>query len=469
MIVMKFGGTSTQDAAAMLNVTQIVRTNRDKKPVVVISAIAKATNLLEMIGKLARENKIQEANEILINLLDRHRNILDLAVKNPARKSQLISRLTSVQNEITDLIKGVAIIQELTPKTLDRFYSYGELLSSSLVAAIMQEAGLDAVWIDTKDFMTTDNNFNRAMPIVELVEQKLQALALDPVNKDKILVTQGFIGATISGERTTMGRESSDYSAAVIGAALNAEDVQIWTDVDGILTGDPNLVDNPKKNKVLSFDEAYELSLFGAKVLHPNTMLPALDKNIPIHVFNSKRPNLSGTLVTHSNQDAEHSEQKSILKSITYKKGITLINVVPRQRYSRFVFWEHIYNVFTEHNITPLLSSTSESKYAAAISSLENLDSLLHEISEIGTVNLDPKLALVSLIGDSIRRDSKILEIIMREISGIDLIFISFGVSESSFNFLINEEYVETVVRKLHKVFFENALNKDYFESLTVS
>lgn len=469
MIVMKFGGTSTQDAAAMLNVTQIVKSNRDKKPVVVISAIAQATNQLETIGKLAKENKIGEAEEILKKFINRHYDILDQTIDDGERKAVIESRLKSSQTEITDLIRGVAILRELTPKTLDRFYSYGELLSSSLVCAIMQEANLSAVWLDTKDFMITDGNFNRAMPVMEVVEQKLQPVALSLLGAGKIIVTQGFIGATASGERTTMGRESSDYSAAVIGAVLNADDVQIWTDVDGILTGDPSLVDNPKKNKVLTFDEAYELSIFGAKVLHPNTMLPALDKNIPIHVFNSKRPKLTGTLITNVCPEVRRTNQKSILKSITYKKGITLINVVPKQRYSRFVFWEHIYNVFTEYNITPLLSSTSESKFTAAISTPTSIDSLLHEIADIGTVKLDNQLALVSLVGDNLRRDSKLLESIMVEISDIDVSYLSFGVSDSSLNLLIGEEFVEKAVRKLHKIFFENDKNNDYFDSLQPS
>jgi aspartate kinase len=333
----------------------------------------------------------------------------------------------------------------------------------------MQEAGLSAVWLDTKDFLITDSNFNRAMPIMEVVEQKLQSVAHSLLNEGKIIVTQGFIGATVSGDRTTMGRESSDYSAAVIGAVLNADDVQIWTDVDGILTGDPSLVDNPKKNKFLTFDEAYELSIFGAKVLHPNTMLPALDKNIPIHVFNSKRPKLTGTLITNVCPEVYRTNQKSILKSITYKKGITLINVVPKQRYSRFVFWEHIYNVLTEYNVTPLLSSTSESKFTAAVSSPASIDSLLHEITEIGTVKLDNQLAMVSLVGDNIRRDSQLLENIMVEISGTEISYLSFGVSDSSLNLLVGEEFVEDTVRKLHKFFFEDVENNDYFDSLQPS
>lgn len=469
MIVMKFGGTSTQDAAAMLNVTQIVKSNGDKKPVVVISAIAQATNQLETIGKLAKENRTGEAEEILKKFINRHYDILVHTINDGERRAVIESRLKSAQSEISDLISGVAILHELTPKTLDRFYSYGELLSSSLVCAIMQEAEIRAIWLDTKDFMITDSNFNRAMPIMEVVEQKLQPVALSLLNTGKTIVTQGFIGATTSGERTTMGRESSDYSAAVIGAVLNADDVQIWTDVDGILTGDPSLVDNPKKNKFLTFDEAYELSIFGAKVLHPNTMLPALDKNIPIHVFNSKRPKLTGTLITNVCPDVQRANQKSILKSITYKRGITLINVVPKQRYSRFVFWEHIYNVFTEHNITPLLSSTSESKFTAVISTPTCIDSLLHEITEIGTVKLDNQLAMVSLVGDNIRRDSKLLESIMIEISGTEISYLSFGVSDSSLNLLIGEEFVEKTVRKLHKFFFENVQNDDYFDSLQPS
>ena len=226
----------------------------------------------------------------------------------------------------------------------DVFYCYGELLSSHIVAAVLQEQGIKAEWVDTKDFMVTDENYNAAMPMMDLVEERLRAIVQPLAEQGRVPVTQGFIGITRSNHRTTMGRESSDYSAAIIGAALHVDDIQIWTDVDGILTADPRVVASPKKVKVLSFEEAFELSFFGAKVLHPNTMLPAVEKNIPIHIYNSLRPHLSGTLV------ASHAASKeTVVKSVAFKRDVAMLNVAPRKRFSQYIFWEHIYSILTKY------------------------------------------------------------------------------------------------------------------------
>lgn len=461
MIVMKFGGTSTQDAAAMANVAAIVKARLSLKPIVVISAIAEVTNQLERAGRLAAEGKESEARDILLLLLNRHNAIVDALMRDRQNHLELGKSFSSALSELESLIKGIAILRELTPRTLDRVYSFGERLSSLIFSYVLRESGIDAVWVDTKDFMVTDDNYNRAMPLMEIVEQRLRRLAIPLLDQDKVIVTQGFIGVTEGGDRTTMGRESSDYSAAVIGAALDARDVQIWTDVDGVLTADPTIVRNPRKVKVLSFEEAFELSFFGAKVLHPNTMLPALEKNISIHVYNSRRPELSGTLIASNLLNSD-----SVVKSIAYKKKISIVTVAPRKRLSPFIFWEYIHSVLTKYGVTPNMAAISEYNIAIAVDSQNHLPSIVHELSQIGTVGLIEGKGIVSVVGSNIRDKQGVVNAVFSAIADSSVTMISFGASASNLSFAVNEEQIPAIVQRLHTAFFEASADRETFESL---
>lgn len=462
MIIMKFGGTSTQNASAMLNVTNIVKANLDKQPLVVISAIAQATNQLELMGNYAQLGDSTNAKVVLKNFLERHLSIVEEAVKTSDRRDELIKTINGFGAEIYELIQGTAIIRELTPKVLDKFYSYGELLSSLIISYIMKENGINTVWVDTKDFMITDDNFNRASPIYDIIDIKIKNCLHQYLIKGKTIVSQGFLGATINGDRTTMGRESSDFSAAIIGSALDAVDIQIWTDVDGILSGDPNIVENPVINKILTFEEAYELSLLGAKVLHPNTMLPAQIKNIPIHIYNSKRPEMSGTLIVNDSSVSISSP----VKSITYKKKITLISVQQKVRTTQFVFWENILNIFTKYKIDPILTSTSKFKFCAVFDSISNIESLKHEMKEFGEISICENLTLISLVGKNILASKKFIINIFSELKHINVEYYLFGASNTSFSFLTSSENYKEAVKYLHKIIFEYSESNENYKTI---
>jgi aspartate kinase len=461
MIVMKFGGTSTQDASAMKNVAEIVRMHLSKKPVVVISAIAQATNMLEKAGTLAAEGNADEARQVVRHLLERHVDIVNEVIENHTRKSELQKILQRSLNEIEDLVKGITIVQELTPRTLDSLYCYGELLSSRLVSSVLREVGIETVWVDTKDFMVTDENHTRALPMMDVVEKKLKAIVPPLVMEGKVPVTQGFIGITHNGRRTTMGRESSDYSAAIIGAALNADDIQIWTDVDGVLTADPQVVSFPHKIKVLSFEEAYELSYFGAKVLHPNTMLPALEKNIPIHIYNSRRPQGTGTLITRTS-----NQHQPLVKSIAYKRKIALLTISPKKRYSQFIFWEHLYSILTKYSVQAFLTTTSEYNVALVLEMKENISAIVNDLSEMGTVSLMANKAIVCVVGTNLRGTQDIVQKIFTAVFPQSFSMISFGASASNIGIVVNDEDVFRVVQHIHREFFESKLNNEIFEPL---
>lgn len=464
MIVMKFGGTSTQDAGAMLNVASIIKAHLHRKPIVVISAIAQATNMLEAIATYSKEGDRENASKVLEELILRHLKIIQNTIHSQTTLAILYSKISEFKKEIEELINGVAILKELTPKSLDRFYSYGELMSSLIISHILTETNVNAIWLDTKDFMVTDSNFNRAQPIMHIVTEKLKPIVSRLLSESRVPVTQGFIGVTLNGERTSMGRESSDYSASVIGSVLNAEDIQIWTDVDGVLTGDPNVVQAPKKIKQLSFEEAYQLSFFGAKVLHPNTMLPAQEKNIPIHVFNSKRPNSNGTLVTENNN--LNYGDNTVIKSVTYKPKISLLTVQPKSRFSPYIFWEQIFSILNKYKITPLTCSTLEYVFSVAFESKNLCDSVINELETIGELEIKNQLALISIIGQNLNKDYTLLPRVITNIANIRILHSNYGSSNYCFSIVVNESDMYEAIRKLHNLFFNLQIDSTYFETI---
>ncbi|MDI6765840.1 MAG: aspartate kinase [Bacteroidota bacterium] len=461
MIVMKFGGTSTQDAQAIGNVVRIIRSHVMSKPIVVISAIAQATNMLEKIGKLASEKNDREAREVSTQLFNRHYAIVDQLIRHISRNRTLRNVLETTKEEIDAIIKGITILRELTPRTLDALFSYGELLSSRIVTVALQDQGIDSEWIDTKDFMITDENFSRAMPLMEEIEDRLRSIAQPLIVKGIVPVTQGFIGVTSTGRRTTMGRESSDFSAAIIGVALDADDIQIWTDVDGVLTADPTVVENPKKIKQLSFEEAYELSYFGAKVLHPSTMLPAIEKSIPIHIYNSRKPQSKGTLVS-----IQLKSHETIVKSVAYKRNVIILNVQPKKRFGQYIFWEHIHNVLTKYNVIGLITVTSEYSYSVVLDAKNFNPAVVHDLSEIGMINLIENMGIVSIIGSNLIPANQIIDKLFKAVGDIGISMITFGASKSNLSFIVDDDDVTEAVQKIHDEFFEEIYNDEVFAEL---
>jgi aspartate kinase len=270
-IVMKFGGTSVQDSEAITNVINIVK-NTDASKIVVVSAVAKGTNSLEQIARLSSESNTAEAKKILETLINRHYKIIDELVHDKELKAAAAEKITAFHRQIEELISGLGIIRELTLRTLDAFRVFGELMSSTVISYAMKNAGIDVELIDSRSIIKTDNEYSRAYPDFEITQANVNEKLLPLLKEGKTLLAQGFIASTVDGVSTTMGRESSDFSAAIYGAMINADEIQIWTDVDGVLTADPNIISNTLKLSEISFQEMEELSNFGAKVLHKNSV-----------------------------------------------------------------------------------------------------------------------------------------------------------------------------------------------------
>jgi aspartate kinase len=459
MIVMKFGGTSVEDARAMERVIQIVRREQARRPLVVVSAIAGATNALLKSAALALEGNLDGAFSVLNGLLERHVTIAENLIADRPTNQQLILEFKRRIEELRNFCRGIAMLGELTNRSLDAIASAGELLSSKVLAEGMKSRGLKAEFVDARTFMLTDDHFCSAGPLISVIEGKAAALLLPPLERGACVVTQGFIGATEKGITTTLGRGGSDYSAALIGAILGAEEIQIWTDVDGVLSADPRLVTGAQKLNIISFREASELAYFGAKVLHPSTILPAVSKNIPVTVLNSRRPESRGTTIV-----ADPPRANVPVKSIAAKKGITVINIQSTRMLMAYGFLESIFAVFSRHKTPVDLVSTSEVAVSLTIDTTTHLDSVVKELEGFADVTVLKDKAILCVVGEQMQGASGIPARVLRALNGIEIVMISQGASEINMSMAIEQSAADEAVRKLHTEFFDPVPVSDLFE-----
>ena len=451
MIIMKFGGTSVENAAAIKNITAIVRKEIPRRPVVVVSACAGVTNQLLKTAALASKGKKDDALQNVAAIEGRHKNIAKELFDADTAKF-LFKHIAVFAEELAALVNGVVILGELTPRSLDTFASYGERMSSFIIHHYFEACKLRSFLVDARSFMVTDDQFTKALPLFDVVERKLREIVQPKIENNYIVLTQGFIGSTQSGITTTIGRGGSDYTAAIVGSLLDAEDIQIWTDVDGILTSDPSIVDNAKKIKVMSFNEAAELAYFGARVLHPETILPAVKKDIPVHVLNSRRPESTGTLIIAR----PRVNSECVVKSIAYKEGITLISIVSTRMFLAHGFLEHVFDVFHKYETVVHTVATSEVSISATIDNVENLGLILQELKTFSTVRVSDRKAIVCVVGENLKNSPGVAAKVLGSITDFNVNMISQGASEINISFVIDEEHVDEVVRRLHKEFFSD-------------
>jgi len=464
MIVMKFGGTSVEDARAIDNAVALVARRKNQHPVVVLSAIAGATDILLKSAELSVAEHLDEATTVLNNLLERHVLIAENLIDSRASVQQLIFQLRSRFEELKNLSQSIAILGELTKRSLDTIASMGELMSSLIFSEAMKAKEHAVVWLDARAFMVTDDRFGNAAPLFKEIDEKANRIISPYLNENNIVVTQGYIGSTTRKITTTLGRGGSDYSAAIIGAALNAEEIQIWTDVDGILTADPQITSKAKKLKTISYKEASELAYFGAKVLHPSTIRPAVQKNIPVVVLNSRRPNSTGTRVV-----ANPPQSNVSVKSIANKKGITVVNVQATRLLSANRFMESILEVFDRHHTSVELVNTSVASASLTISNTENLTAIIPELEQFSDTVVFKDKAIVSIIGERLHSTVGVADRIFRSLGDIDVMMISQGASELNISLVIDNHNVFEAVQRLHKEFFEPLPQEALFENITTS
>jgi aspartate kinase len=457
MIVMKFGGTSVEDAPAIARAAEIVRGRLAEQPVVVVSALARVTDQLLAMGQAAGRGQREQSLEMSRSLRERHFNTAG-ELLGTGVFTQFHAGLQEQFEELDELLRGIAAVGELTHRTTDTVLSFGERLSSQIVAAAFSQRGLDAALVDARACIVTDNRHTRAAPLLDPTKDRLEAHLVPLLQAKRLPLLGGFIGSTLEGVTTTIGRGGGDFSAAIVGAGLGASRIEIWSDVDGMKTTDPKICPDARRIKVISFDEAAELAYFGAKVLHPATLLPAIQKNIPVLVLNSRNPGNEGTKIT-----ARAPRCRNIFKAIAAKRRITIVDVVATRMLMAHGFLKAIFEVFDRHRCPVDVVSTSEVSVSLTVDSNEAIPAIAQDLSALADVKYEGRKAIVCLVGENLRGTPGIAAKVFAAIQDINVRMISQGASEINLTFVIEEDAVPEVVRRLHQMFFADP-DPDVFE-----
>ncbi len=447
MIVMKFGGTSVESAAAIERVAGIVRSVEARRPVVVVSAMGKTTNKLLAIASAAIRGRRDEYIRQIHDLRDYHSHEARLVVPL-AERSALDRTLDDHFQELTELVKGLAVLGELTPRSIDAISSYGERLSSYIVALAFRHFGMNAEHVDSRHVMITDRRHTHAAPNFAETYARMAAV-IPPLAQGGVVVMGGFIGSTEDGVTTTLGRGGSDYTASIVGAGIGAEEIQIWTDVDGMLTADPTILPGGHRVKTISFAEAAELAYFGAKVLHPATVVPAIEKNIPVLILNSRRPDVPGTRIVSQTVPCAN-----VVKSIACKRHITLVNIHSTRMLMAHGFLHRIFEVFDRYETPVDMVATSEISVSLTIDTTERINEILSELQQFAEAAVERNQVIVCLVGDNIRNTPGVARRVFQAMDDINIRMISQGASLLNLSFVIAEEDTLRTVTALHEAFF---------------
>jgi len=447
MIVMKFGGTSVESAAAIERVASIVKARAERKPVVVVSAMGKTTNKLLAIAEAAIAGRREDYIAQIHDLRDFHSREARLVVPL-SQRAELDRTLDDHFQELTELVKGLAVLGELTARSIDTISSYGERLSSYIVTQAFRHFGMVTEHLDSRGVILTDRRHTQAAPLFLQTYARLNA-AIPPLLDKAVVVMGGFIGATEEGVTTTLGRGGSDFTASIVGAGIGAEEIQIWTDVDGMLTADPGIIPHAHRVKTISFAEASELAYFGAKVLHPATVVPAVEKNIPVMILNSRRPEVPGTRIV-----AERVPCANAVKSIACKRKITLVNVHSSRMLMAHGFLKRIFDVFDRLETPVDMVATSEVSVSLTIDNTARLKEICQDLREFSDLSIEEGQAIVCLVGDNIRYTPGVAVRVFRAVEDVNIRMISQGASLLNLSFVVAEKDLPKAVSALHGEFF---------------
>ncbi len=453
LVVMKFGGTSVEDAVAINRTAQIVsgRLAKGLTPIVVVSAMAKVTDQLLAAANAAGRGDRAGSLAITARLRNRHLETAGALVSGDCT-GELCQWLEGEFGALDEVLRGLAAIGELTPRISDMVVSMGERLSSRMIAQAFCERDINAIHVDSRQCIITDAQHGKAIPQDALIEQRLKHHVLPQAEGGRVCVMGGFIGSTEKGVTTTLGRGGSDFTAALVGGGLDAGSIEIWTDVNGIMTTDPRICPNALRVKTISFEEAAELAYFGAKVLHPATILPAVKKNIPVLVLNSRNPLNEGTRIISLSPRC-----RSPFKSIAVKRRLTIIDVVASRMLMSHGYMKAIFDVFDKHKCPVDMVSTSEVSVSLTVDSNDKLPEIAADLSQLADVKYEGRKALICMVGENIRGQQGIAARVFQAIRHVNVRMISQGASEINMSFMIEEDDAEEAIRSLHEEFFADA------------
>jgi aspartate kinase len=440
MIVLKFGGSSVADATCMRQVAGLVKAALPKAPLVVLSAMGKTTNGLFEAARAAEAGDLAVAMEQQRALMAAHRKaVVDLF--DGAAPEALDAALTELFGELELLLRGVALLRELSPRSMDAIASLGERLSTRLFAAFVGGA-----WVDARTVLRTDAVFGEAVPDQKAIRTLAREYMQPLLGVGRVVVTQGYIGATEDGLTTTLGRGGSDYSAALFGAALGAEEVQIWTDVEGVLTCDPRIVSDALPIPELSFAEAAELAAFGAKVLHPATIQPAVEAHIPVTVRHTQKP--EGRFTTIS---AEVRTGRPIT-ALASRGPVTVLTVSSTRMLAQSGFLARLFEVFGRRGVSVDLVATAEVSVSLTVEADIPLQALMQDLAAFATVEVHDKRAIIAAVGERLKSTPGLGAQLLTALGDINVEMISMGANEINLSLVVKQEREAEALRRMHRV-----------------
>jgi aspartate kinase len=458
MIVMKFGGTSVGNAAAIKRVSEIIRLRLEKKPVVILSAVTKITDKLIKLSLAAGNNNQPLVRQLLLEIEQTHKHIFDEL--GLSQSHEYLGKLSGAISDCQNICHKMSEKGEVDKLLYDELLSYGEYLSTHLLVVYLQSRGIPSVFADAREIMVTDSTFGNAQPKFLESAKRARAVLLAAVQADTVPVMQGFIGRDAQGHTTILGRGGSDYSATLIGAMLEVQTVEIWTDVDGVMTADPSLVPEAKRIRFMSFQEAAELAYFGAKVLHPATILPAVERNIPVIVLNSMHPQSDGTTIAMAKKNGDGC----VVKSIAYKEKLSVVTVTSTRMLMAYGFMLSIFEIFNRYQTSIDLVSTSEVSVSVTVDNIEHLNEIVHELSRFAQVEVEYEKAIVCLVGEGMKDTPGMPSRIFGLLEDVRIYLISQGASDINISFVIDDDDLPRVIRELHDHFFSDPLDPALFD-----
>ena len=445
MIVAKFGGTSVGDAAAIVRLVGIVRDRLDRQPIVVVSAMSGTTNALLAMAEQSARGQLIGAMRAVEGVRERH--LAEAEAMLGKEGAETCDELSVMCDELAQLVGALNVLGDLTPRSLDAVAAFGERLSSVLVTAVLRRHGVDAKHVDARDVVITSDEFTRAEPLPDEIAERARERVLPIVREGGVPVLGGYIGATKAGITTTLGRGGSDYSAALVGAALRSDAIEIWTDVDGMLTADPRVVKDARLIERIRFDEASELASFGAKVLHPMTIAPAVRLGIPVYIYNSRNPAGTGTLIT---ADAPRRP----VSAIAGKGDVTMVKVRAPRMLLAHGFLRTVFEIFERNRTSVDVVATSEVSVSLTTDEDHRLEEIVVELRQLGDVAVERNRGIIALVGAGLTDSTDAMARALAAFGDVRLHMLSLSATGINLTAIVDADQVNPVMQRLHAACF---------------